>query len=109
HPTTAVAGVYAEMVRLWEGPPQTVISEEYAALEGNFGVRLEVSRAHPGLLALALPWFGARDHRPRMQRAAHVSATIVLTRDASGGRGPGRRDGPAAHADRPCVARVGHR
>ena len=108
HPTTAVAGVYAEMVRLWEGPPQTVMSEEYAALDGNFGVRLEVSPAHPGLLALALPWFGARDHRQRMQRAAHVSATIVLTRDASGGRVRVRRDGRAAIEYRPGVRELAH-
>jgi len=96
------------MVRLWEGPPQTVMSEEYAALEGNFGVRLEVSPAHPGLLALALPWFGARDHRQRMQRAAHVSATIVLTRDASGGRVRVRRDGRAAIEYRPGVRELAH-
>jgi choline dehydrogenase-like flavoprotein len=96
HPTSAVAGLYAETVRTWEGPPQTVMSDEYATLEGNFGVRLEVAPGHPGLLALALPWHGARDHRGRMQRAAHVSATIVLTRDKDGGRIRVRRDGRSA-------------
>ena len=95
HPTTAVTGVYADMVRPWEGPPQTVMSEEHASLEGNYGVRLEVAPAHPGLLALALPWFGARDHRQKMQKASHVSATIVLTRDNTGGRVRVRRDGRA--------------
>ena len=108
HPTSAVAGVYAETVRPWEGPPQTVMCDEHAELDGNFGVRLEVSPAHPGILALALPWFGARDHRRRMQRAAHVSATIVLTRDATGGRVRVRREGRAAIEYRPGTRELDH-
>ena len=39
-----------------------------------------------GLLALAIPWTGARNHRRLMQRCAHASAIIALTRDSSGGR-----------------------
>ena len=101
HPTSAVAGVYPETVRTWEGPPQTVMSDEHAALDGNYGVRLEVAPSHPGLLALALPWHGARHHRAQMQRAARVSATIVLTRDSSGGRVRVRREGRAAIDYRP--------
>lgn len=96
HPTSAVAGIYRDTVRTWEGPPQTVMSDQHATLDGNYGVRLEVAPGHPGLLALALPWFGARDHRQRMQRVAHVSATIVLTRDSAGGRVRVRREGRAA-------------
>jgi choline dehydrogenase-like flavoprotein len=108
HPTTAVAGLYADTVRTWEGPPQTVMSDEHATIEGNYGVRLEVAPAHPGLLALALPWHGARDHRQRMQKAAHVSATIVLARDAQGGRVRVRREGRAAIEYRPGVRELMH-
>ena len=108
HPTSAVIGVYADIVRAWEGPPQTVMSEEHAALDGNYGVRLEVVPTHPGLLAFALPWFGARDHRQRMQRAANVSATIVLTRDSNGGRVRVRRDGRAAIEYRPGARELSH-
>lgn len=108
HPTSAVAGVYPDTVRTWEGPPQTVMSDEHASLEGNYGVRLEVAPAHPGLLALALPWFGARDHRQRMQHAAHVSATIVLTRDREGGRVRVRREGRAAIEYRPGARELTH-
>jgi choline dehydrogenase-like flavoprotein len=108
HPTSAVAGVYRDRVRAWDGPPQTVMSDEHAALEGNYGVRLEVAPAHPGLFALALPWFSARDHRQRMQQAAHVSTTIVLTRDAQGGRVRVRREGRAAIEYRPGVREVMH-
>jgi choline dehydrogenase-like flavoprotein len=95
HPTSAVIGFYGNTIRPWEGPPQTVMSDQFATLDGNFGFRLEVAPAHPGVLAMALPWLGARDQRQRMQRAANASATIVLTRDATGGRVRVRRDGRA--------------
>jgi hypothetical protein len=93
HPTSAVAGVYAEPIAPWRGPPQTIMSDHFARLDGNFGFRLEAAPAHPGLLALAAPWTDARSHRRLMQRSAHVSATIALTRDAAGGRVRARRDG----------------
>jgi choline dehydrogenase-like flavoprotein len=93
HPTTAVAGVYAERVEPWTGPPQTIVSNHFTAVAGNYGFRLETAPTHPGLLALALPWTGARAHRRLMQRCAHASAIIALTRDASGGRVRVRRDG----------------
>lgn len=96
HPTSAVAGLYPDAIRTWEGPPQTIICDEHAALEGAYGVRLEVAPAHPGLLALALPWTGARAHRGWMQRVSHASTTIVLTRDSEGGRVRVRREGRAA-------------
>ena len=95
HPASAVLGIYPDTIRPWEGPPQTIMSEEHARIDGNFGVRLELADAHPGMLALSLPWLGARDHRQRMQRAAHVSATVVLVRDGQGGRIHTRRDSRA--------------
>jgi len=108
HPTSAVAGVYPDTIRAWEGPPQSGMSEEHAALDGNYGVRLEVAPAHPGLLALALPWHGARAHRAHMQRAARVSATIVLTRDSTSGRIRLRREGRAAIEYRPGPRELSH-
>ena len=86
HPTTAVAGRYREPVRGWLGAPQTVLCDEFARMRGNYGCRIETAPIHPGLIALAHPWYGARDHRRRMQSIAHVSAFIVLTRDRQGGR-----------------------
>src|SRR5690242_12823036 len=32
HPASAVLGIYRETIRPWEGPPQTVMSEEHATL-----------------------------------------------------------------------------
>jgi choline dehydrogenase-like flavoprotein len=108
HPTSAVAGVYPDTIRTWEGPPQSVMSDEYGTLDGNYGFRLEVSPAHPGLLALALPWHGARAHRAHMQRAGRVAATIALTRDSSSGRVRVRREGRAAIEYRPGPRELSH-
>lgn len=93
HPTTAVAGVYADPVEAWRGPPQSIMSAQFARVNGNFGFRLEAAPSHPGLLALAAPWASARAHRRLMQRTAHVASTIALTRDASSGRVRTRGDG----------------
>jgi choline dehydrogenase-like flavoprotein len=101
HPTTAVAGLYAEPVEAWRGPPQTVVSNELANVDGNFGVRLETAPAHPGLIAFAAPWTSARAHRRVMQRAAGLSAIIVLTRDRGGGNVSARRDGSVSIRYRP--------
>jgi choline dehydrogenase-like flavoprotein len=101
HPTSAIAGVYAERVEPWTGPPQTIVSNHFVAISGNYGFRMETAPTHPGLLALAIPWTGARNHRRLMQRCAHASAIIALTRDSSGGRVRVRRDGTAMIDYRP--------
>lgn len=86
HPTSSVSGTYAAEIAPWMGPGQTVICDEFANLSALYGFRLETAPAHPGLLALATPWFSARDHRREMQQVRHKSAIIVLVRDAAGGR-----------------------
>lgn len=86
HPTSAVAGRYDEPVRGWIGAPQTVLCDEFLRVRGNYGFWFETAPIHPGLIALAQPWHGARDHRARMQQVAHVSAFIILVRDRQGGR-----------------------
>ncbi|HEX6289010.1 MAG TPA: GMC family oxidoreductase N-terminal domain-containing protein [Herpetosiphonaceae bacterium] len=95
HPTTAVSGTYSQRIELWDGPPQTILCNEFAELSGRYGFRLETAPAHPGLLAMATPWFSARDHRRQMQATAYKSAAIVLVRDQVGGRvQPGRSGRP---------------
>ncbi|HEV3258831.1 MAG TPA: GMC family oxidoreductase [Gemmataceae bacterium] len=86
HPTTAVAGVYDELVQAWSGPPQTVLCDEFAGLSGNYGFRLETAPAHPGMMGLATPWFDARSHRRLMQQVGFTSVIIALVRDRIGGR-----------------------
>ena len=85
HPTTAVGGVFDHPVEAWIGAPQTVVCNEFAGLRGGYGFRVETGPGHPGLIALATPWIGARSHRREMQNAAHRALLIVLVRDRSTG------------------------
>lgn len=101
HPTTGVAGLYADRIEPWCGPPQTIVSSELAHIDGNFGVRLETAPAHPGLFGFAAPWTDARAYRRLMQRTGDLSAIIVLTRDRAGGSVRARRDGSVAIRYRP--------
>ncbi|HET9213100.1 MAG TPA: GMC family oxidoreductase [Thermoanaerobaculia bacterium] len=93
HPATSVAGVYEQPIETWKGPPQSVLCESFSRLSGLYGFRLETVPAHPGLLALATPWHGAREHRREMQKSAHKSSWVVLVRDRTGGRVRVDRDG----------------
>jgi glycine/D-amino acid oxidase-like deaminating enzyme len=112
HPASGVAGAFASPIEPWSGPPQSILCDEFAAgggavaggggggggtagggAAGGYGFRLETAPAHPGLLALATPWCGARDHRREMQQSAHKCTLIVLVRDRSTGRVRVDRDG----------------
>ncbi|HEV7506048.1 MAG TPA: GMC family oxidoreductase [Thermoanaerobaculia bacterium] len=93
HPATSVAGVYEQRIESWKGPPQSVLCDDFSRLSGLYGFRLEAVPAHPGLLALATPWHGAREHRREMQKSAHKSSWVVLVRDRIGGRVRVGRDG----------------
>ena len=77
------------------GAPQTVLCDELSAMNGTYGVRFETAPVHPGLMALAHAWHGARAHREQMQQLAHVSAVIVLSRDRNSGRVVVDREGRA--------------
>ena len=86
HPTTTIAGVYPNKVYGWQGVMQSAYSDQFAHLEGNYGYKLEVPPAHPGLLGLATPWNGAQEYREQMEKAPYVATFIVLTRDKGEGR-----------------------
>jgi len=106
HPASGVAGTFATPIEPWSGPPQSVLCDEFAAggaagAAGGYGFRLETAPAHPGLLALATPWCGARDHRREMQQSARKCTLIVLVRDRSTGRVRVDRDGAPVVEYRP--------
>ncbi len=85
HPTTGIGAIFDEPIDAWKGPPQTILCDEFAPLRDGYGFRIETAPAHPGLIALATPWLGARQHRENMQQSGHKSLLIVLVRDRSTG------------------------
>lgn len=85
HPTTGVGGLFSNRIAAWDGAPQTIVCSEFAGLQNGYGFRLETAPAHPGLIALATPWAGARSHREAMQTAVRKALIIVLVRDRSTG------------------------
>ncbi|EFH90466.1 GMC family oxidoreductase N-terminal domain-containing protein [Ktedonobacter racemifer] len=85
HPTTTLAGLYPDKVYPWQGVMQSAYSDQFGRLDGNYGYKLEVPPAHPGLLGLATPWFSAREYREQMAQAAHIATIIVLSRDKGEG------------------------
>jgi len=93
HPTTTVAGVYPEKVYSWQGVMQSAYSNEFAYLDGNYGYKLEVPPAHPGLIGMATPWYSPREYREQMLQTANVATFIVLTRDKGEGTVTIDRDG----------------
>ncbi|MGB8346145.1 MAG: GMC family oxidoreductase N-terminal domain-containing protein [Ktedonobacteraceae bacterium] len=86
HPVTTIAGVYPDKVYCWQGVMQSAYCDEFGYLDGNYGYKLEVPPAHPGLLGLSTPWYGARDYREQMLQAANITTFIILTRDKGEGR-----------------------
>lgn len=85
HPVPGVAAIYPEPIRIWSGVPQSVMSDAFAEIEGTHGFRLEVPSVLPGLLAAALPWRSASEHRGLMGQLDHVAAIIPLVRDRETG------------------------
>jgi choline dehydrogenase-like flavoprotein len=87
HPTVAVSGLYPHLMEPWFGPMMSVVNDGYTMLHGtNFGAKLETPPAHPGLMAMVLPWLSGEQHKQMMLQAARMGHFIVLTRDRDGGR-----------------------
>ncbi|GER91140.1 GMC oxidoreductase [Dictyobacter vulcani] len=86
HPTTTIAGHYPDKVYPWQGVMQSAYSDEFGHLHGNYGYKLEVPPAHPGLLGMGSAWHSARDYRESMEKMAHLATFIILTRDKGEGQ-----------------------
>jgi choline dehydrogenase-like flavoprotein len=85
HPSAISVGVYAEKVYAWQGVLQSAYSDQFVRLDGNYGYKLEIAPAHPGLFGLATPWYSARNYREEMTRIAHLASIMILTRDKGEG------------------------
>jgi choline dehydrogenase-like flavoprotein len=86
HPVTAVWARFDEPVRPWSGTLQAFYSDQFAHLDGGYGVRLETAPIHPAYLALAAPWSDPSQFHDHMSQLAYLSLIGVLLRDRSAGR-----------------------
>jgi choline dehydrogenase-like flavoprotein len=87
HPVPVVVGRMPSPIDMWHGPLQAARSLEFAASERDRrGYVIESAPAHPGLIALALPWEGTDDHARRLHEIRHLLPLIAVTRDGGEGR-----------------------
>ena len=86
HPATAVFGSFDDEIRPWEGTLQALYSDRFRYLDRGYGAKLETVPLHPGLLAAALPWEGAKVHAALMAGLPRLSLIAVIARDAGAGR-----------------------
>src|SRR5258707_5007231 len=85
HPTAAITGIYPDKVYCWQGVMQSAYSDQFGRLDGNYGYKLEVPPAHPGLLGLGTPWYSACEYREQVAQAPNIATIIVLARDKGEG------------------------
>jgi choline dehydrogenase-like flavoprotein len=85
HPSAISVGYYSEKVYAWQGVLQSAYSDQFVKLHGNYGYKLEVAPAHPGIFGLATPWYSARNYREEMADIAHLASIMILTRDKGEG------------------------
>ncbi|MFN0035743.1 MAG: GMC family oxidoreductase N-terminal domain-containing protein [Saprospiraceae bacterium] len=99
HPVAPVAAFHEQEMVPWHGPMMSVIVQEFARLDGNWGVRIECPPVHPGLAGFALPWQGGESFKRDMADIRHLAVNFALVRDREGGRvAVGKRSGqPIIH------------
>jgi choline dehydrogenase-like flavoprotein len=87
HPAPIVGALLDDPIDMWRGTMQAIRSQEFGRDEPDRRrYVIESAPGHPGLMALVLPWHGARSHAGLMRRARHFSPLIAVTRDGGEGR-----------------------
>jgi choline dehydrogenase-like flavoprotein len=88
HPVASCFAEFEHSIEAYRGPMQTAFSDAYNYRNGNYGAKVEVAPAHPGLAALAFPWRDREHHARAMDSSSKAATLIALTRD----RDPGHID-----------------
>jgi choline dehydrogenase-like flavoprotein len=87
HPVPIIGALLDEPVDMWRGTMQAVRSLQFGSDEaGRRRYVIESAPGHLGLLALVLPWGGARAHAELMAKARQFAPLIAITRDGGEGR-----------------------
>ncbi len=82
HPTSVITALMDQPIEIWRGTTQAARSLHLADL----GVVIESAPAHPGLVAVALPWRGRDEMARLMAEFGHSAPLIGIVRDRDGGR-----------------------
>lgn len=85
HPVAAAIAEFDRPIEAWIGPMQSAYSDAFNYRAGNYGAKIEVAPAHPGMAALALPWTNRERHADFMGRFRNVATMFALTRDRDPG------------------------
>ncbi len=85
HPVAAAIAEFDRPIEAWVGPMQSAYSDAFNYRSGNYGAKVEVAPAHPGMAALALPWENRARHAEFMSRFRNVATLFALTRDRDPG------------------------
>lgn len=85
HPVAAAVVEFDRRIEPWRGPMQSAYSDAFNYRRGNYGAKVEVAPAHPGLAALALPWVRREQHAAWMERLPNIATLLAITRDRDPG------------------------
>jgi choline dehydrogenase-like flavoprotein len=86
HPASGIMGVFPERVEPWSGSLQTRFSDQFADIDGGYGVKFETAPIHFALPASAFGWESAERYREDVGRIAHTGLVGLLLRDRDPGR-----------------------
>jgi choline dehydrogenase-like flavoprotein len=87
HPVTGVFGIYPEDQKAWWGPPQALLCDEFANIEGGYGFLIETSQYAPALIGSSLPFMDAAEHKKMMEKTRFGATFIGLVRDRGDANG----------------------
>lgn len=85
HPTASIFGKFDEEIRMYSGPPQSVVIKDGHNQDGTgYGYWLEVAPYRPTLASSLVPFYGETQFRV-LGDYPHYNAGIVLVRDGADG------------------------
>jgi choline dehydrogenase-like flavoprotein len=81
HPVTPIPALYKDVMKPWNGPMMSTIVNDFSRMDANWGVRIECPPAHPGLMAVVLPWKNGAAYKQEVLDAQHNGVFFGLVRD----------------------------
>ncbi len=78
-------GVYDEPIEGWSGQIQSLVSDAYEDLEGEYGFLIEATGMFPGLISAIFPWSDGTTHKQLMQSFRWQAPFITVARDRGSG------------------------